>query len=439
MSDVQSYKELLAENERLRSQLEEATETIQAIRTGQIDALVVEGEDGHELYTLRTADTTYRVIIETMNEGAVTLGAGGLIVYCNSTFAGLVNRPLSQVIGLPFYQFISAECLAECRELFTQEHVANRKAELLLIDSTNNRIPCLLSVTELTLDEGTSLSVIVTDLTTQKATQQLLRLNNDRLERSNLALAVSNNALNLSNDNLQQFAYVASHDLQEPLRKIQSFGDLLKTNYGPELGDTGMDMINRMGAAATRMSMLIKDLLDFSRLTTQQAPFKPVNLNELVAEILDDLSLAITESAAAVEATRLPVVRGDASQLQQLFQNLVSNALKFRTADVAPQVRISARTVLASAIPVAALTVPSEIKPDQLFYEISVADNGIGFDEKYIDRIFQVFQRLHGKTSYVGSGVGLAICRKVVFNHQGGLTARSQPGHGATFVVYLPA
>ncbi|MBO0947942.1 sensor histidine kinase [Fibrella forsythiae] len=438
MTQIQTYNDLLAENERLRLLLEEATETIHAIRTGQIDALVVEGKEGHELYTLKTADTTYRVIIETMNEGAVTLGVGGLIVYCNSMFATMVGMPLSQVTGVPFYNFVSADCLTICQHLFADGRIENRKAELSLLDNSGKRVPCLLSVTTLELDEGTSLSVIITDLTVQKETQQLLSQNNDRLEKSNTALEISNNALNMSNDNLQQFAYVASHDLQEPLRKIQSFGDLLKTEYGPKLGTEGIDMINRMGSAATRMSLLIRDLLNYSRLTTQQAPFESVRLDKLLVDVMDDLSIAVSESAAVIESDNLPVVQGDAAQLQQLFLNLLSNALKFRRPEVSPRIRISARQVTASALPAAALASPSEMNQDRFFHEISLADNGIGFDEKYTDRIFQVFQRLHGKTNYPGSGVGLAICRKVVFNHRGGLVAQSKPGEGATFTVYLP-
>ncbi|WP_375444684.1 ATP-binding protein [uncultured Fibrella sp.] len=439
MKQVQSYADLVAENERLRLQLEEATDTIQAIRTGQVDALVVEGREGHELYTLKTADLTYRVIIETMNEGAVTLGLGGLIVYCNSTFASLVDKPLSQVIGLSFYNFVSPDCRALCQSVFTAEAGEKRRAELTLISTLGNLVPCLLSVTTLELDEGTSLSVIVTDLTVQKETQQLLRQNNDRLEKSNMALEVSNNALNLSNDNLQQFAYVASHDLQEPLRKIQSFGDLLRTNYGPELGEQGLDMIGRMGSAATRMSLLIKDLLNYSRLTTEQAPFESVNLYALLVDTLDDLSVAIDESGAVIDYENLPVVDGDPAQLQQLFLNLLSNALKFRRPNTTPHIQLSARQVLSADIPVSALSVPIDNAQSRAFHEISVADNGIGFDEKYVDRIFQVFQRLHGKTHYPGSGVGLAIARKVVFNHRGGLTAYSKPGEGATFIIYLPA
>ena len=432
-----TYDELLAENERLRTQLEEATDTIEAIRTGQVDGLVVAGTDGTELYTLQTADQSYRVFIETMNEGAVTLDPDGLIVYCNSMFAQLLRMPLSQVIGFPFRQFVAPDCLAECEALFT-EVATNQKLELTLCHGQEVYLPCLLSVTPLPVDGGTSISMIVTDLTALKAAQQLLRLNNERLEKANAALKISNSALNLSNDNLQQFAYVASHDLQEPLRKIRSFGDLLKSAYAPALGDNGVDMVDRMGAAARRMSLLIRDLLDYSRLTTQQTPFRPVDLNSVFTDVLDDLSMAVAESEAVIECLPLPVVSGDAAQLRQLFQNLLANALKFSQHTQTPQIQLSARIVDSSAVPLAMMAPLMAGELPARFHEINVRDNGIGFDEKYLDRIFQVFQRLHGKSQYPGSGVGLAICRKVVFNHHGALSARSQPGQGATFSVYLP-
>ena len=433
MSETQAYADLLAEKERLHRQLTEATETIEAICTGQVDALVVEGETGHELYTLKTANQSFRVFIETMNEGAVTLGEGGLIVYCNPTFATLVGRPLAQVLGTPLYEFITSDHREQCQILFSETTTGHPKLELTLTGGTGQPIPCLLSVTAMMLDEGTSFSIIVTDLT---ASQALLWQNNERLERANIALEVSNHALKLSNDNLQQFAYVASHDLQEPLRKIHSFGDLLKSTYAPQLGPDGTDMIIRTGAAANRMSVPISDLLNYSRLTTQQAPFKPVDLMELIPTILDDLSVAVTERGAVVGYTNLPTLTCDPAQLQQLFQNLLSNGLKFQQNGCPPQVRVTARTVPQSDVPNLIATVPDA---HQHYHEISVTNNGIGFDEKYLDRIFQVFQRLHGKSNYPGSGVGLAICRKVVTNHLGVLTAHSKPGHGATFVVYLPA
>ena len=433
MSSTRTYEQLLAENEQLRWQLDEATETIQAIRTGQIDALVVQGESGHELYTLRTADHTYRIFIETMNEGAVTLSNTGLIVYCNSTFASLVELPLSDVIGLPFGQFIAPESQPDYTRLFENDQGDNQKIELLIASPNRRHTPCLLSLTTLELDEATSLSIIVTDLTDQKKNQQLLKQNNERLEKLNAALAASNDALNLSNANLEQFAFVASHDLQEPLRKIQSFGDLLKRQYEEQLGE-GINYLERMQSAAGRMSVLIRDLLTYSRISTRHEAAAPVSLTSVLQAVLTDLEVAIAETGAALETDSLPTVEGDAGQLGQLLQNLLSNALKFRREGVPPVVQVRAHRLLASDLPPAV----KPVRVAEAYHRIDVMDNGIGFDEKYVDRIFQVFQRLHGKSQYAGTGIGLSICAKVVANHGGCITAHSQPGEGSIFSVYLP-
>lgn len=247
-------------------------------------------------------------------------------------------------------------------------------------------------------------------------------------------LQISVEELKRSNQNLEQFAYIASHDLQEPLRKIQSFSDLLQTQYGHQLG-AGIDYALRMQLAARRMSNLIKDLLTYSRISTRQEAITPVALTNVMQAVLTDLDVTIQETNAQVSVDALPVVSGDASQLGQLFQNLLSNALKFHPPGVAPVVRVQAQVVLASDLP------PS-VKPSRLvpaYQRIDVTDNGIGFDEKHTDRIFQVFHRLHGKKEFPGTGIGLAICEKVVTNHGGSITARSQPGQGATFSVFLPA
>ncbi len=440
MNAVPTHQALQAENEQLRQQLNEANDTIYAIRTGQIDALVVESNQGHELYTLATADQTYRVFIETMNEGALTLTGSGLIVYANSMFASMVGRPLSHVIGTDFGQFVSPACQEKWHRLLTDNWTDQHRIELYLLTPGGAPIPCLLSVTRQHQQEETSFSLILTDLTDQKKIETLLLLNNEQLQLANNALEESNNALNVSNDSLQQFAYVASHDLQEPLRKIQQFGGLLKSNFGPELGPEGADMVERMGVAAGRMSLLIKDLLHYSRLTTQQKPFDPVDLNLLVAEALDTLSMVVAETRAEVVVEPLPTVLGDVAQLRQLMQNLLSNALKFHQPNGVPQVQVRCQRLLAGELAPDRLAVINGVSgPEQPFYQISVTDNGIGFDEIYLERIFQVFQRLHAKQHYPGSGVGLAICRKVAYNHRGGITAHSQPGHGTTFLLYLPA
>lgn len=244
--------------------------------------------------------------------------------------------------------------------------------------------------------------------------------------------------LERSNQNLQQFAYVASHDLQEPLRKIQSFGDLLKTRHGEELGE-GLDYLNRMQVAAKRMSALIKDLLTYSRISTRQEISAPLSLDAVIRHTLTDLELAITDTKAVVDVAPLTTILGDCSQLGQLFQNLISNALKFRRQHPdgtfePPHIRIGVHRVLSQDL-------PPTIRPArivQAYQRIDVSDNGIGFDQKYADRIFQVFQRLHGKSEFDGTGIGLAICEKVAANHGGAITATSEPGQGATFSLYLP-
>ncbi|QMW01785.1 sensor histidine kinase [Spirosoma foliorum] len=239
--------------------------------------------------------------------------------------------------------------------------------------------------------------------------------------------------LKRSNENLQQFAYIASHDLQEPLRKIQSFGDILLTKRADDLGED-VDFLMRMQSAANRMSTLIKDLLAYSRISTRQEAASPVSLNQVVASVLQDLEMTIREANAQIDVDVLPIVQGDRRQLEQLMQNLLSNALKFRRVDVPPHIKVSTRTIAVGEL-------PSSIKPTRktaMYHRIEVTDNGIGFDEKYLDRVFQVFQRLHTKSEFSGTGIGLAICEKVAANHGGAITAVSQLGQGTTFQIYMP-
>ncbi|GAB3789586.1 hypothetical protein GCM10028818_58430 [Spirosoma horti] len=266
------------------------------------------------------------------------------------------------------------------------------------------------------------------------ATNEELAATNEELTEANEGLAESNQHLTRSNQNLEQFAYIASHDLQEPLRKIQQFSDLLKTRYAfSSMGDE-LVYLERMQVAASRMSLLIKDLLAFSRISTSPAPAARVPLSRVVNEVLENLSVAIEETNAQIQIDPLPTVFGDASQLGQLFQNLFSNALKFQRQGVSPQIIVRVDIVQVDDL-------PRGVRPTRqtaTYHSIEIADNGIGFDEKYADRIFQVFQRLHGRNEFAGTGVGLAICQKVVTNHGGAITAMSQPGFGAKFSIYLP-
>ncbi len=219
---------------------------------------------------------------------------------------------------------------------------------------------------------------------------------------------------------------MASHDLQEPLRKIRAFGDRLQQTYAKELGEQGADYINRMQNASARMSRLIDDLLSFSRITTKAKPFLPVSLNKVAEEVLEDLEVAIQESGALIEVGELPEIDADMFQMKQLFQNLLANAIKFRKADESPVISITADS---------AETTYSSSGADLV--TIRFTDNGIGFDEVFLDRIFLPFQRLHGKSAYSGTGIGLAVCRRVAERHGGSLTAVSKTGEGSTFIVTL--
>ncbi|GAA4417547.1 hypothetical protein GCM10023187_50040 [Nibrella viscosa] len=274
-------------------------------------------------------------------------------------------------------------------------------------------------------DDGMVLTVM--DKTAEKRAEEKLRANQRQLE-------AANEELRRSNENLQSFAYVASHDLQEPLRKIQAFGDLLVSQYVSTIPAEGQDLIRRMQSASARMSGLIQDILAYSRISTHGQPFAPVSLTEVLQQVEGDLMPVITQTNAVLAIDRLPVVWGDTSQLWQLFNNLLGNALKFTQPGEPPSVQVSARSLQGQELPPAL-----QQRSEPVWWEISVSDNGIGFEEKHQERIFQIFQRLHGRSQYPGSGIGLAICRRVVERHQGLLTASSRPGQGATFRIYLPA
>jgi PAS domain S-box-containing protein len=245
--------------------------------------------------------------------------------------------------------------------------------------------------------------------------------------------------LEASNRELEEFAYVASHDLQEPLRKIRAFGGRLQRAHADELGERGVDYLDRMSSAAERMSTLIEDLLTYSRVTTRARPYERVSAGEILTGVLSDLEISCAESGACIDVGEMPELDADPLQLRQLFQNLIGNAVKFRKPGEPPRVTVSARVVpgpkVSGGAPVAGAAVP--VKGVERV-EIVVSDSGIGFDQKYADNIFMPFQRLHGRKEYTGTGIGLAICRKIAEQHHGTINAFSAPGEGATFVVNVP-
>ncbi|SOD19792.1 PAS domain-containing protein [Pedobacter xixiisoli] len=238
--------------------------------------------------------------------------------------------------------------------------------------------------------------------------------------------------LNVSNKDLEQFAYVASHDLQEPLRKIRAFGDRLKTKFNDEINEEGKDYIERMQNAAERMQILIDDLLAFSKVTREAKEFHSVDLNQLFTKVLLDLDYTIESTNAKIKLSIHETVDGISAQLAQVFQNIISNSLKFTKPGTPPLIEISSEIVLGSTLPTNAAL------PQALYCTIKITDNGIGFDESYAGKIFDLFQRLHSRTEYKGTGIGLAICKKIVENHSGFIFAKSKEGEGASFFISLP-
>ena len=252
------------------------------------------------------------------------------------------------------------------------------------------------------------------------------------LSRANAELATSNARLQSTNEllrhaaelsrsnaELEQFASIASHDLQEPLRKVQTFAAQLNAKESENLSEQGQDFLRRMSDAAGRMRSLIDDLLMFSRVSTQGHPFTAVNLGHVISQVLVDLEVSIEESRALVTVGLMPTIEADPLQMRQLFQNLLGNALKFRRPEVTTELRVEAQVV------------------DHIA-QLTVRDNGIGFDEQYATRIFRAFERLHGARAYPGTGIGLALCRKIVERHHGTITAIGEIDHGATFTIRLP-
>ncbi|GAC1463098.1 MAG: hypothetical protein NVSMB9_00140 [Isosphaeraceae bacterium] len=251
-------------------------------------------------------------------------------------------------------------------------------------------------------------------------------------ERNHAALKEYTAKLERSNRELQDFASVASHDLQEPLRKVQAFSDRLSSRYGGTLDDQAHDYLERIQGAAKRMQTLINDLLTYARVTTKAQPFVPVDLTAAARDVVTDLEVRIEQVGGRVELGNLPTVDADPLQVRQLMQNLIGNALKYHRPEAPPLVR-----VLCGPPDVGGAS-PGQEATDNGLCRFQVEDNGIGFEEIYSERIFTIFQRLHGRNEYEGTGIGLAVCRKIAERHGGSISARSTLGQGSTFTVTLP-
>jgi PAS domain S-box-containing protein len=339
----------------------------------------------------------------------------GVLLCVNQAECELLGFSAEEMIGRPIWDFMASEDREKTRTGLLQR-IADEQPLVPLEREYKRRdgSSVIMEIHQKRVRDAagrpTGLRTFLLDITQRKRAEVTLLEQAGKLARSN--------------SELEQFAYVASHDLQEPLRKIQAFGDRLKTKYESGLGPEGLDYLTRMQNAAARMQVLIQDLLSLSRVASNSKPFTMVDLNDVVRTVVSDLEMRIQDAGGRVEIGTLPVVFGDRGQMAQLFQNLIGNGLKFRKPGESPVVKIDSQ----------AQTLPGGAAG----WRIAVEDNGIGFDEKYRDRIFQIFQRLHGRSEYEGTGIGLAICRKIVDRHSGAIEANSLPGAGAKFTITLP-
>jgi PAS domain S-box-containing protein len=339
----------------------------------------------------------------------------GTVVRVNTAEGALLGFTPAEMIGRPIWEFMALE-----ERESSSESVRRKLSGDQVLTQVERKY---------TRRDGTTVFLEIHPKLILNASGEIMGIRSfmiDISKRKQVQHALERQAAELarSNGELEQFAYVASHDLQEPLRKILAFGDRLKTKCGDQLSEDGRDYLMRMQNAAARMQTLIHDLLDLSRIATQPHPFGPVDLQDTVKHVVSDFESKIERIQGRVEIGVLPAIIADRLQMAQLFQNLIGNALKFQRPGEPPVVKISSEHI----------STPEELP----CCRIVVEDNGIGFEGKHTDRIFQVFQRLHGRGEYDGSGIGLSICRKIVERHSGFITAEGNPGAGAKFTITLP-
>ncbi|MES2691022.1 MAG: ATP-binding protein [Bacteroidota bacterium] len=406
MEEKNSYiNRLLSEIEDLKIQLFDANSLIDAIKHGEVDALVLHSDGSPQIYSMESADYTYRILIEKFGEGALSIAHNGLILYCNEYFGKLANLSCEKITGSYLIDYFDDP--AEFDLLIASLSTEAVKREIIL-HIKDKKIPVNISFTDLhpTVE---AIGVVVTDLTEKKRNEQALLEYQQQLEEKVAEL-------NITNVNLGQFIHVISHDLKEPLRKILMYTERL-TDTTQVAGSTPVSVIK---ASALRLNSLVDDLVKYA-LSSVKDDVTAVNLSSVLEEVKDDLELIISENNASIECAELPEITGTKVQMRQLFSNLISNAIKYSKKGVAPHIKIG-----------------YHIEPDESFYKVTVRDNGIGMDNAHLGKIFTIFQRLHMRSEYSGNGIGLAICKKIMENHSGRIQVESTLHEGSLFSMYFP-
>lgn len=360
-------------------------------------------------------------IFEHVAEGIIIIDDQGIIERINPAAVGMFGYNQEEVVGKNIKMLMPEPYRSEHDDYMErykqtgEPHIIGIGREVSGLSKNGTVFPFHLSVSEVQLEDRVIFTGIIFDLSERKRNEQQLEEYAHALEQSNREL--------------EQFAYVASHDLQEPLRKIFAFSDWIYQKESRKLTEKGNDYLQRIRNAGDRLQHLIDGLLTFSRLTTRAQPYAEVDLTQVLDEVFEDLEVTINEAQAQIKREELPLIEGERLQLRQLFQNLISNALKFKSEERDLVISVS-QFIYKDHQPVGTVEEADNV-------QIIIEDNGVGFDNKYASQIFNVFNKLHDR-SQKGAGMGLSICWKIVSEHNGTITAEGSPGSGSTFVVNLP-
>jgi len=387
---------------------------------------IVEEPSECESQALAEVEARKNAILESSLDPIITINHEGVITEFNRAAEQVFGHAREKVLGTKPSEVLFPSSISAGEKDRIERYLEagegsmlGRRVEVTAVRADGETFPAEMAMT-ISQERGAPvLSFFIRDISDRK-----------RAELAQLRYAAE---LERSNTELQQFAYVASHDLQEPLRKIRTFGERLASKSGERLDEEGRECVQRMQNAAARMQLLVEGLLSLSRAATRVQHFERVDLAQVVRDVVADLEVQIEKSEGRVEVGKLPTIQADPVQMRQLLQNLIGNALKFSRPEEPPLVKVHGRFV--GGREEGERRGPAREERCRVLVE----DNGIGFDEKHAERIFGVFQRLHSRDVYEGTGIGLAICRRIVERHGGTITARSRPEHGTTFEIILPA
>jgi len=411
-----------------QARLAEAEETIRAIRSGEVDALVVAGKQGDQVFTLDGAGHAYRILIESMHEGALTLLADATILYANQCFAKMTRCPLEQVIGGSFHRFLSAADQTGFRPLLEQADGGGAKIQVMLNAPGGSQMPAQISIRALARDgfNDSTIGMVVTDMTEarriaqQKETERLYAQVREQAAELERRVEERTRQLLNANQELEAFESSVSHDLRGPLRHVMGFTEMLTGDPTLRLPEAARGCLNNIRASAGKMERLIDALLEFSRVNKHSLALEPVEVGPMWREVLAEMKPDLGARQIEVTIDDLPPCHAHPVLLRQVLVNLLSNALKYSRTRDRSVIQISTAAPIDGGGPI-----------------YSIKDNGVGFDMAHAHKLFAVFQRLHDARDFEGTGVGLTTVRRIVERHGGRIWAESAPDAGATFFFTL--